>query len=152
LSEEVEYAVEVRGERFVDPGALTHSLASAVVAGGGSVVSEARVTGVASRNGSVHLSVEGRGAEQFDAVVIASGAWLADLARPLGVRTAVHGGRGYSFSANAEVQPQRPIYFPEQRVVCTPLGDRVRVSRMMEIQHADARPSARRIQAIADSL
>ena len=57
----------------------------------------------------------------FDAVVLANGAWLGGLARRFGVREPVQAGRGYSFSVAGDQLPPTPVYFPTQRVACTPL-------------------------------
>jgi D-amino-acid dehydrogenase len=47
--------------------------------------------------------------------------------------------------------PSGPVYFPAQRVACTPLGDRLRVAGMMEFRPAGAPLDARRVAAIAEA-
>ena len=47
--------------------------------------------------------------------------------------------------------PSGPLYFPPQRVACTPLGDRLRVAGMMEFRGPDAPLDPRRIQAIVEA-
>jgi D-amino-acid dehydrogenase len=88
-------------------------------------------------------------------VVLANGAWLSRLARPFGVRQPVQAGRGYSFSVPGDRLPKGPVYFPTQRVACTPLstpdGPRLRVAGMMEFRAPDAAPDPRRIRAIVES-
>jgi D-amino-acid dehydrogenase len=83
--------------------------------------------------------------------VLASGTWLGTLARRFGVRQLVQAGRGYSFTVVPEVMPTRPIYFPAARVACTPLGDRFRVSGMMEFRSAEAPLDPRRIRAVVEA-
>src|SRR5690606_5716121 len=61
-----------------------------------------------------------------DAVVLATGAWLPALAAPLGVRTRVQGGRGYSFTVKTDQPVEPPIYLPARRVPCTPYKGRLR--------------------------
>src|SRR5690606_34976036 len=51
-----------------------------------------------------------------DAVVLATGAWLPSLAAPLGVRTRVQAGRGYSFTVKTDEPVETPIYLPARRV------------------------------------
>ncbi|MFP5346381.1 MAG: NAD(P)/FAD-dependent oxidoreductase, partial [Actinomycetes bacterium] len=63
----------------------------------------------------------------------------------------VQAGRGYSFSVPAQHVPEGPVYFPQQRVACTPLGDRLRVAGMMEFRSPDAPLDPRRIKAIVDA-
>ena len=91
------------------------------------------------------------GGDRFDAVVLATGSWLSQLARGFGVRTLVQAGRGYSFSVDVETMPHGPVYFAAQRVACTPLGDRLRVAGMMEFRGPDAPLDARRISAIVEA-
>ncbi|MFJ8716309.1 NAD(P)/FAD-dependent oxidoreductase [Streptomyces violaceus] len=100
--------------------------------------------------GAVALASDGASV-RADAAVLASGAWLGGLAAPFGVRTPVQSGRGYSFSLPPDGLPTRPTYFAEQRVVCTPLGDRVRVAGMMEFTAPDRPPDPRRVQAIVNA-
>src|SRR5690606_18762284 len=83
-----------------------------------------------------------------DVLVVATGALLGLLARRFGVRTIVRAGRGYSFTVPAEPMPTGPVYFPVERVACTPLGDRFRVAGMMEFRRADAPFDPRRVEAI----
>ena len=89
--------------------------------------------------------------ELVDHVVIASGTWLDQLARPFGVRMHVQAGRGYSLSVPIEHTPKGPVYLPSQRVACTPLGDRLRVAGMMEFRPPEAPLDERRIDAIVDA-
>ncbi|MBL1119840.1 hypothetical protein JK364_47190 [Streptomyces sp. 110] len=45
---------------------------------------------------------------------------MSKLARPFGVKRVQPGG--YSFSVKAETLPDGPVYFPAERLACTPLG------------------------------
>lgn len=92
------------------------------------------------------------GHEAFDAVVLANGAWLNDLARPHGVSMPVRAGRGYSFTVQPTRLPAGPLYFPSQRVACTPVGDRLRIGGMMEFRSPDAGLDPRRITAITNAV
>ena len=73
------------------------------------------------------------------------------LARRFGVKNVVQAGRGYSFSVAIDHVPDGPVYFPAQRVACTPIGDRLRVAGMMEFRKPEAALDERRVQAIADA-
>jgi D-amino-acid dehydrogenase len=106
------------------------------------------VTDVRDSGGKAVVTAAGTGARTFDAVVLATGSWLGDVARRFGVRTLVQAGRGYSFSVPIEHVPAGPVYLPAQRVACTPLGDRLRVAGMMEFRAPDAPLDPRRIAAI----
>ncbi|HET6626338.1 MAG TPA: FAD-dependent oxidoreductase [Nocardioidaceae bacterium] len=146
LSDEVGAAIQLHDQRFINPGEYVHALADAVRARGGRIVSGVRVTELTDRDPFVEVN-----GEAYDAVVLATGAWLGDLARRFGVRTLVQAGRGYSFSVPIEHVPHGPVYFPAQRVACTPVGGRLRIAGMMEFRSPDAALDLRRIDAITDA-
>src|SRR5699024_3634667 len=107
--------------------------------------------------GGIAVDVVGAAPEHADAVVLASGAWLPDLARQYGVRTPLRAGRGYSFSVSQPQQEEQrvsnPIYFPYERIVCTPLAgtEQIRMGGTMEFQPTDAPLDTDRIASIVDN-
>jgi D-amino-acid dehydrogenase len=151
LSGEVGAAIRVHGQRYLDPPEYVGSLAQAVAARGGTLCEGVDVRGVREAADAVVLET-GAGAQRHDAVVLATGAWLGRLARRFGVRQVVQAGRGYSFSVPVERTPAGPLYFPAQRVACTPLGDRLRIAGMMEFRRPDEPLDPRRIAAITDAV
>lgn len=151
LSGAVGAAVAVHGQRFLDPAAFVHALAEAVRRRGGTIRTDAAVTAVHPVDKTVRVEIADGTAPDYDAVVLATGARVGDLARPLGVRTLVQAGRGYSFSVPVERPPRGPLYFTAVRVACTPLGDRLRVAGMMEFRRPDAPLDPRRIRAIVEA-
>lgn len=158
LGSAVEFGVQLHGQRFINPGRFVGSLADAVRAGGGEIIGGWTVADVVQQGNSAQvMSDEGERLEA-DAVVLASGSWLGALARKHGVRRLVQAGRGYSFTVHPEHVPAGPVYFPAQRVACTPLGgpengaeDGLRVAGMMEFRSPDAPLDPRRVAAIVDA-
>ncbi|MFX0537987.1 NAD(P)/FAD-dependent oxidoreductase [Ornithinimicrobium sp. Y1847] len=152
LSESVQAAVLIHGQRRLNPVTSVAALADAVRERGGRIVvgSDVQAMEDLGRAG-VRVDTSGAGGGVYDAAVIATGAWLNRLAHFFGVHHVVQAGRGYSFSVAAEELPRSPIYLPAQRVGLTPLGDRVRVVGMMEFRRPDAPLDPRRIQAIVES-
>ncbi|MGW2384906.1 NAD(P)/FAD-dependent oxidoreductase [Streptomyces sp. NPDC001658] len=148
LSARVDAGVLLHGQRHLNPGAYVAALADAVRDRGGKVLTGLEVTRVRDLGSDVVVLSSDGTSLRADAAVLAPGARLGRLAAPFGVRTPVQSGRGYSFSLPAEGLPGRPTYFAEQRVVCTPLGDRVRVAGMMEFTAPDRPADPRRIEAI----
>ncbi|MFB6394447.1 NAD(P)/FAD-dependent oxidoreductase [Polymorphospora lycopeni] len=151
LSDDIGAAIRLHGQRFVDPGHYVHALAASVRARGGSLMPKTDVVEIRDDRAGVRVVTGAGPSDRYDAVVLAGGAWIGKLARRFGVRTTVQAGRGYSFSVGIEHLPAGPVYFPAQRVACTPLGDRLRVAGMMEFRSADAPLDPRRIAAIADA-
>jgi D-amino-acid dehydrogenase len=151
LSDEVGAAILLKGQRFVDPGGYVHALADSVRARGGKILDAATVGDIVDTGSGVVVTTAEGSVEQFDAAVLATGAWLGRLARRFGVKRVVQAGRGYSFSVAVDHVPNGPVYFPAQRVACTPIGDRLRVAGMMEFRKPEAALDRRRIEAIAEA-
>ena len=83
--------------------------------------------------------------------MVATGAWLNELARPLGVRQRVQAGRGYSFSVSTDKPVPNPIYFPNARVACTPYRDGLRIGGTMEFRSPDHPIVQSRVDALVTS-
>lgn len=151
LSEAIGAAIVLHGQRYVNPGEYVHALADSVAHRGGKVITGATVRDIRDTGHGVVVSTAEGSVEEFDAVVVATGAWLGTLAREFGVKRVVQAGRGYSFSVEIEHLPNGPVYFPAARVACTPLGDRLRVAGMMEFRKPEAALDGRRIKAIVEA-
>ena len=145
----VTVGVRINGQRFVNPGHFVQALASSIVERGAALetvdVADVRTSGqgvaVRSRTGSPLTA---------DVAVIATGAWLPKLASRW-VRVPVQAGRGYSFTVPVERPVFGPIYLPDVRVACTPLGGKLRVTSMMELRRPEAPVSAGVVDAIVDA-
>ncbi|MEX5719519.1 NAD(P)/FAD-dependent oxidoreductase [Geodermatophilus maliterrae] len=152
LTDRVEAAVQIHGQRYLHPPEFLASLAHAVRTRGGELLEGTGVTDVRDEPGGVTVVTSTGGRQRHDAVVVATGAHLGELARRHGVRQPVQAGRGYSFSVPVEQLPRGPLYFPAQRVACTPLGDRLRVAGMMEFRRPGEPLDPRRITAVVDAV
>jgi D-amino-acid dehydrogenase len=100
-------AVRIHGQRYLDPGAFTAALAASVRRRGGEIRAGATVLTVRD-DGRRVLTGGTDGEACYDAVVLATGAWLSRLASRLGVRTVIQPGRGYSFSVPVRRLPAGP--------------------------------------------
>jgi len=150
LGDAVTCGVRLRDQRFINPGRYVNALADVVRARGAKIRTDVDVRDLTETASGVRLEVAGESLTA-DAVVIATGTWLGSLARDVGVRTIVQAGRGYSFTVQPEQMPVAPMYFPAQRVACTPLGDGLRVAGMMEFRKPGAPLDPRRVKAIIDA-
>jgi D-amino-acid dehydrogenase len=157
LSAAVGAVVRMHAQRYLNPPAFLTALADAVVRRGGRIVESTTIVGIDAGMGGVTVTSSGppEVVERYDGVVLAHGAWLGTMARRFGVRQPVQAGRGYSFSVSGDRLPAGPVYFPAQRVACTPLstpaGPRLRVAGMMEFRDPDAALDRRRIDAIVEA-
>jgi D-amino-acid dehydrogenase len=151
LSDNIGAAIVLHGQRFIDPGAYVSALADSVIDRGGKILTGAAITRISEARTGVLVTSDFGVSEHYDAVVVATGAWLSEMAREFGVKRVVQAGRGYSFSVAVDDLPNGPVYFPAARVACTPVGDRLRVAGMMEFRKPEAALDHRRIQAIVEA-
>ena len=140
--------VDVHGQRFIDPGRFVHALARSVEQRGGTIETH-EVTGVRSAAGRATVTTGSGRVLVADAAVIATGAWLSELAG--NIRLPVHAGRGYSFTVPIDRPMPGPIYLPDVRVACTPYHGGMRVAGTMEFRSPDAPLAPKRVQAIVAS-
>lgn len=154
VAPQVTRAIRIDGQRFMNPGQYVAALAGAVRARGGEVREGADVRGLRHGPGGIAVDLVGGEPVHGDAVVLANGAWLPSLARQYGVRTQLRAGRGYSFSvaqpADESAQLSHPVYFPYERIICTPLAGtgRLRMGGTMEFERTDAPLHTSRIDSI----
>lgn len=151
LSHEIGAALLLHDQRYVNPGVYVNALADSVRARGARLEIATPVRWIDQDPAGMSVTTERGETEQFDAVVIATGAWLGLLARDFGVKKVVQAGRGYSFSVAMDRVPNGPVYFPAARVACTPVGDRLRVAGMMEFRKPEAPLDRRRVKAIVEA-
>ncbi|HEX7323532.1 MAG TPA: FAD-dependent oxidoreductase [Mycobacterium sp.] len=148
-SGEVAVAVQVNGQRFVNPGSFVTALGRSVVERGAQLhIME--VADVTPDGDSVTVTAHDGRSLTAGVAVIAAGAWLSGLADRW-VRLPVQAGRGYSFTVPVERPIPGPIYLPDARVACTPLNGKMRVAGTMEFRDPDAPVVASRVEAIVDA-
>ncbi|MCM3660261.1 FAD-binding oxidoreductase [Georgenia satyanarayanai] len=147
LSDAVTVAFRLDGQRFLEPGPYVEALGRAVVERGAHVREGVEVTGVSpTRRPTVALATGER--TTADTVVVATGAWLPRLVRPLGVRVPVRAGRGYSFTVATDYPARHPVYLPHARIACTPYRGRFRIAGTMELRGPDEPFQPGRVTAI----
>ncbi|WP_460801130.1 NAD(P)/FAD-dependent oxidoreductase [Microbacterium sp. GXF6406] len=147
LSDAVKVVYRLEGQRFIEPAPFVEALAASFVARGGVLRTDADAASITAGGRPAVLLTSGERLTA-DSIVIATGAWLPRLARPLGVRTRVQAGRGYSFTVATDEPAEHPIYLPFQRLAMTPYQGRLRIAGTMEFRGPDEPFQARRVQAI----
>jgi D-amino-acid dehydrogenase len=83
-------------------------------------------------------------------VLIAAGARTGALAKTVGVRLSIQGGKGYCLDyAPPPVPVGRPLDFAESRFACTPMNGMVRLAGTMELSGINEIVRPERVAAIA---
>ena len=115
----------------------------------GGTIAQERVRTVTPQSNGVRLDCE-LGYRDFDAVVIAAGAWSKELARQIGDRVQLDTERGYHLN----IEPgdagelRRPVVFPEHEFVLAPMMDGIRLTSGVELGGLDAPPDFTRIRRL----
>jgi D-amino-acid dehydrogenase len=151
LSPAVRFGVLLRDQRFVTPRTYGQALARCVRERGGEIVEDSLVSEVVPHGDRVLARTAAR-EYVADAIVLANGAWLSELASAHGVRMPVHAGRGYSFTVPVDSPLAQPVHFPGSRLAVTPDGNRVRVVGVMEFDGPDAPLKQSRINSMIRAL
>ncbi|WP_406690471.1 FAD-dependent oxidoreductase [Saccharopolyspora sp. ID03-671] len=151
LSSRVRTVLRIEDQRHVDPGEFTRALAAAVEERGGKIHTGFTARDVVRDGGRVLVRSDRGDQVSGSVVVLATGAWLPELAASVGVRRDVRAGRGYSFTVPTEEAVPCPIYLPAARVACTPYQGALRVAGTMEFRPPDAALDRARIEAIVRS-
>lgn len=138
VAAEVETAIRISGQRYINPGEFVDSLAQSVKDRGGVLNTGASVRALRHAPGGFTVELYGGEPVRGDAVVLATGAWMPELAKQYGIKMQVRAGRGYSFSVPVSAPVPCPVYFPHERIACTPLGGRLRIAGTMEFRDVDA--------------
>jgi D-amino-acid dehydrogenase len=148
LSEGVVGAVFYPDEAQCEPERFLLAVAEAAVAAGAVIRTRAEVFGVRVRAGRVTALETTLGELRPDEVVVANGAWTAELSRRLGLRLPVEGGKGYHLDLErASSDPSIPVYMQEARVIATAFDDRLRLAGTLQLTGLDLRLDRVRVAA-----
>ncbi len=144
LQNSFNFGLQLNGQSFIDPPQFIANLTETLLKNGVVIRTGSQVNAIASFGSKVQLELSGRLTERFDAVVIATGAWLNRLTRVHGVRMPVVAGIGYSMSVGVPNQTQGMLYFPETRLATTNYRDRLRISTFMQMSDVETPRDPRR--------
>jgi D-amino-acid dehydrogenase len=98
-----------------------------------------RITGVATSAGRINASH----------LVIACGAWSAELARELRLRIPMQPAKGYSITIPRPPDfPELPVMLSEAKVAVTPMGAKLRFAGTLELAGFDSSIDTNRVAAI----
>ncbi|MDI3270326.1 MAG: FAD-dependent oxidoreductase [Bacillota bacterium] len=152
LHPDLKKALWVESDWHVRPDDMTGSLA-AYLREKGVEFREGNVEGFVKTNGKVTALITSAGEIPGDAFLLAGGVWTGLLTKKLGVGLPLQGGKGYSITIwGAKLRLQRPLYFPDVRLACSPFaGGGLRLAGRMEIAGFDDRLDPRKVEALARS-
>ncbi len=151
LARNIKRGVLVPGNGYtVSPQRIVHTLAELFRAAGGSVIAE-RAMKLLPREGGGFTVMTNIANRSADHVVVAAGAWSAQLLAPLGVRVPLETERGYhAMLFSPSMRPALPISSKTRAFFMTPMEDGVRVAGTVEIAGLDAPPNEQRAKVLVE--
>ncbi len=139
-------------EAHCDPRRYVDAVGALAVDEGVDVRTGVEVLGLRCRGARIESLWTTAGDVVAGEVVLATGVWSVDLARTLGVKLPIEGGKGYHVDVEARPDdPEVPVWLHESRVVITPLDGRLRLAGTLERTGTDRGVDVRRVQAILDA-
>lgn len=136
-------------ELSCDPAQFVHTVAAAAEAAGALIRLRTEVLSLRAAHGRVVGLETTAGPLSADTVVLAAGVWTAGLARTLGLRVPLQGGKGYHLDyAAADGDPRAPTFLREAHVVITPLPGRLRLAGTLELGGIDSSINRARLEGI----
>ena len=133
VEEHYDFGLQLNNQSFVNPPKLVSNLVASLQLLDVEIKSKSKVKNVVRVSGKTQVLLENGKSETFDAVVIATGAWLNRLTAEHGVRMPVVAGIGYSMAVDVPHQTQGMLYFPETHLATTNYGNRLRISTFMQM-------------------
>ncbi len=152
LSDRVVGGVFYPGEAQCDPERFLRAIAEAAVDTGALIRTRAEVFGVRLNGTRVEALETAHGDVTPRHVVVANGAWAAEMSRHVGRPVPIEGAKGYHVDLErASSDPSVPVYMQEARVIATPFEDRLRLSGTLQLTGLDMRLDRGRAMATLEA-
>lgn len=145
-------AIFFPGDSHLDPGALYSYLKKYLEEKGVKFLPYTQVLGFEKSGSKVTAVKTDKGNLQAEKVILAAGAWSAQLAKDLGFSIPLMGGKGYSFVLENKPAIQLPTILTERKVAVSPYGTQVRFGGTLEIAGTNQTVNLNRVRGIFESI
>lgn len=139
-------------DAHLDPGQLYRILKDHLVNQGVKLVGNAGVTGFVKQGEKVDKIISSKGEFSCDNLIVCSGVWCGLLAKKLGFRLPIVGGKGYSFIYPNLPRLQQASILTEAKVSQSPYPNFVRFGGTMEISKPNNLINIKRVEGIFSSI
>lgn len=89
---------------------------------------------------------------EVDEIVVASGAWTAELCKKLGISMLMEAGKGYRINREEKTGIRIPAILTERKIAVTPMNGFTRFAGTMEIAGINSNVNTKRVDAIAKGV
>lgn len=146
-------AVHFLQDAHLDPLQFVRQLARHVENRGVRILTGTEAIGFEASGGTIKSVQTTRGDFQAKDVVLASGAWSADLVRGLKIGLPIQPAKGYSITYQRPPEsPRIPMILSETKIAVTPLDDMLRFGGTLELAGLDLTINRRRVHAILKAV
>jgi D-amino-acid dehydrogenase len=136
-------------DAHLEPVSFVRGMANRAVELGVRVLENTEVLSLDARGAEVGRVRTTRGDYEPEQVVLAAGAWSAQVASELKLKLPLQPAKGYSVTVKRPGDfPQFPLRLGEAKVVATPMGEWLRFAGTLELAGHDFRIDRRRVNAI----
>jgi D-amino-acid dehydrogenase len=112
------------------------------------------VKAISKANGKISQVITDKNTYETDMIVIAAGAWSREIAKMIGIKIPLVGGRGYSVTfEDSPYKINYPAVLMESRVALTPMdGNKIRFGGTMEITSTKTAPRMKRVIGLLNGV
>jgi len=136
-------------DAHIDPALFVVGLAEAARRQGAILQTGTTVIGLENAGNRITTVHTDQGSYRPQQVVLAAGAWSAELVRTLGIDIPLQPAKGYSITMKRPpISPNLHLHLAEAKMVVTPMGARLRYAGTLELTGFDAGINQRRVNAI----
>lgn len=136
-------------DAHIEPVSFVRGLANRAVELGVKVLEHTEVLGLEAGGEAVGRVRTTRGDFEPQQIVLAAGAWSAQVAAALRLKLPLQPAKGYSVTVRRPgAFPRFPLRLGEAKVVATPMGEWLRFAGTLELAGHDLRIDRRRVNAI----
>lgn len=136
-------------EAHAEPLRVVQALAKKAEGLGVRLREQTSVLAFETAKGQIQNLKTSQGDMKAESYVLATGSWSTDIAKQIGLRVPILGGKGYALIVPPlPVQPRHPIMLIEKKVAVTPRSGSLRIAGTLELVNQDFSITQRRVQAM----
>lgn len=152
FSKDVLGAVHYQCDSHLTPGQFMLQLRDWLGRNGVGFECHQEVTSLHTTSGKITVVETASKSFPADEVVLTAGSWTSQLAKSLGLKIPIQGGKGYSMDAFGHRDISIPAILVEAKVAVTPMNGFTRFAGTMEFSGNNAIIRKNRVEAIARSV
>ncbi len=145
-------AVHFKDDCHFNPGKMMATLQQYLVGKGVQFQLHTTVTVFFKTNKIINAVITDKGIFQAEQIVLATGSWLPEVAKMMGIKLLLQAGKGYSYTyPHVEKNIKYPAILVDGRCAITPWGKQLRIGGTMELSGINNKVLINRMQGIYQS-